>query len=191
MAIGTKGQPVRNEFSNSHHIWRLPDKLEMITHWCKMGATRVQLADKMGVSYQTLMRWLRIYPEVKKAVEDGVVDADEEINNALHRRAKGFWFDEVTNVERSDGSMEHKVVKKFIPGDPSLLKYWQTVRGGEEWNERRIIEANINMDLSVNEYTLHQTISEIIKILKNKGLEVSDVEQCVELIETGTDTDGT
>jgi len=174
---------------NLNKLWREPKRLELLTHWARMGHSIKKISEMIGIDPATLYAWIKLYPEVKEALEQGCESADEAVESALWKRAKGYSYDEVSVQYDADGKIiDRRVVTKELPPEPSLAKYWQTVRKKGDWNERIILDANVNMDMQVNEYSIIQTSSEVLKILKAKGLDVKDIVEVLADIETGTES---
>lgn len=105
---------------------------------CLLGATNNDLAELFQVGETTIDEWIRKYPDFRGAVREGRQGADEEVAQALFKRAVGY---------------SHKSEKIFMPGgnsrkpvrvqtvehyppDTAAAKHWLNNRRPQNWRER-------------------------------------------------------
>lgn len=135
------------------------DKITLIQAWARDGLTNEQIAQKMGVTRQTLHNYTSKYPELKQAIKKGKEVVDVEVENSLLKRALGYQYTEET-IERifNKETKEHemvvtKTVTKEMPPDTTAQIFWLKNRKSFQWRDRKNIEAslrsqnkNINLD---------------------------------------------
>jgi len=112
--------------------------LELTERLCMLGLTNRELAHSLGVSEETLDRWLSTYPEFKKAAYEGREGADALVARALFKRAIGYEHpeDDIKAVARG-GNMGSEIVitptvKRYAP-DTGAASAWLAIRQKEKW----------------------------------------------------------
>lgn len=130
-------------------------------------ATNRELADALGVSGSTLVKWMTQYPTLKAAVLEAKARVDDQIVSALARRAQGF---SVPYEEISDGpkGMTTKTGETYIPPDTGAAKFWLTNRRREEWTERRVVEVDSSLQAAL------QSAAEILDLDVSQWGELPD-----------------
>lgn len=99
------------------------------------GATDDEIADDIGVSVRTVMRWYNKHPEFRQAVRYGKEQADEKVERSLYHRAVGFEMDTV-KIGFFEGRPVYAEHREYYPPDPGSAKLWLTNRKREDWQER-------------------------------------------------------
>ena len=98
---------------------------ELVKSHLASGASLASLAVKLGVTSSTLYRCIKKYPEFARLIRESVQgtrdEDDNEVENALFKRAVGF--------EQPDG--------KFVPPDVRAAVFWLKNRRPQEWSENR------------------------------------------------------
>jgi len=168
--------------------WQKPEQLEIITHLCRMGLTKVKLAEQMDITVPTLNAWIVRYPKIAEAIKAGFTSMQTEIDNALYKRARGFWFEEKSVVHKSDGSTETKITDKYIAPDPATLKYVKTCTGGPEWNERIVVDAKVTADMTIQDHNINTIFPAIAALLEKAGVPVSDLENALKEVTDESNT---
>lgn len=138
--------------------WTSPDGLLWIEGWARDGLTMAQIAERMGVSEATLYRWVKRYPEMDEAIERGRGPADVEIENALHRLAKGYIVKLKKPVKLRTEIQEEgrgKSVKErieyveeevYVKPDARAQIHWLQNRKPGQWGKGPKVEAEIKSD---------------------------------------------
>lgn len=70
--------------------WIKKESLSKLEDWARDGLIDEQIARNIGISPSTLYEWKNRYPEISESLKRGKLIADQEIESALHRRAKGY-----------------------------------------------------------------------------------------------------
>lgn len=123
--------------------WLTDEGLIQIEGWARDGLTMEQIAHNLGISVVTLRDWRKKYPSIFTALKKGRDVADREVENALHKSATGFYYDEVTTERRKDGSMcEVRRVRKYQLPNTTAQIFWLKNRKPAEWRDKRNIEMS-------------------------------------------------
>ena len=120
--------------------WINPDGLTMIQGFARDGMTDAQIAQKIGISTQTLYDWEKRFPEFLDALKKGKAPVDIEVENALLKRALGYDYEEViTEIEDLGEGRQKKHVRKITkhqPGEVSAQIFWLKNRRPGRWRDK-------------------------------------------------------
>lgn len=95
----------------------ISDKLGLIEGWKRDGLTDVQIAKNLGVGKNSVIKWKNDIQEFRDAIKKGKEVSDYELENALHKRATGYYYEEETVTNQG----EVVTVKKFEHANPTSL----------------------------------------------------------------------
>ena len=87
--------------------WLQPENLIQVRNWAMWGATKTEIAQRMGVSVQTLTKWRKEQPDLDNAVKNSQNVADSFVENALFIKA--------------------------TEGDNNAMQFWLKNRHPERW----------------------------------------------------------
>lgn len=142
--MGNRNASLVDEWINS------PMKLELLKCWAR-DFPFVDVAEKMGVSVQTLRHWKKTYPEIEEAVNESKEILDYKIENALVKRALGYTTTDVKTIispPDKDGNRSIRVEKteKEIPPDTTAIMAWLNNRKPDQWKRNRdnVMQTNDN-----------------------------------------------
>lgn len=121
--------------------------LDKIAQWAEQGATTKAIAKNLDVSYAVLRRYVSLgeggderYQALAASFARACKVPDDNVENALYRRACGIEYDETTHETKWDDKEEAfvevcvKRVTKFIPPDPTSAMFWLTNRRPNRWS---------------------------------------------------------
>ncbi len=103
----------------------------------------------MGVSSTTYYRWLNEYEQIREAIKKGKAPVDQEVENALLKRAKGYdYIETVTDyyfseTEKDEDGNPKKIIKnirmtkKHMAPDVGAAAFWLKNRRPDRWREKR------------------------------------------------------
>jgi hypothetical protein len=111
------------------------------------GATDDEIADDIGVSVRTVMRWYNKHPEFRQAVRYGKAQADEKVERSLYHRAVGFEMDTV-KIGFYEGNAVMVEHREYYPPDPGSAKLWLTNRKPDEWREKQELAVTGELTLA-------------------------------------------
>jgi hypothetical protein len=113
-----------------------PRYIEIARKVCSnFAATNAELADILGVSIPTIMRWKSQHPEFRAACVAGKAAANERVVESLFARAVGYSYD-AEKVFCSGGRIRRAKVREHLPPDVGAAIRWLTNRMPAEWRER-------------------------------------------------------
>ena len=115
-----------------------PEYAEQARKLCRLGATDSQVADFFDIGTTTFYRWRQDHADFADAVTEGKQICDNQVEQALHRRAVGFAYDAV-RVFMPAGAKEPLLVPypvQVIP-DVRAAQHWLRFRRPKEWSDRR------------------------------------------------------
>lgn len=93
-----KGRAGRKSKWTSH----VEPHLERIKYWRRMGLLEKEICNKLDVSEHTFCKFKRIYPQLLHALKESKEEADQEVVNALFKRACGFEYTETEIIGTPD-----------------------------------------------------------------------------------------
>ena len=112
--------------------WTTEANLIRIKHWFRDGLTNEDVAEKkIGINRTTFYRWLQKSSELRKAVEEGKMPANEMVEDAVFKRAVGFYAKE-KKIE-PDGSITE--YEKYYPPDVSAQALYLNNRARNRWKK--------------------------------------------------------
>ena len=122
-------------------------KLDVIEGWARNGLTLDDIAQNLGISRQTLNTYKNKHQELREAIEQGKEVADIRVENALYRRAVGFYSEEERVVMTRDQGGETRpeiiTVKKYNKPDVRAQIFWLKNRKPDVWKEKLIEREDI------------------------------------------------
>lgn len=112
----------------------------LVEGFARDGLSDAQIAQKIGISYQTLYDWEKRFPEFLDAIKKGKAPVDIEVENALLKRALGYDYEEViTEVEElGEGRQKKHIrkIKKHMPGETAAQIFWLKNRRPGRWRDK-------------------------------------------------------
>lgn len=129
--------------------WEEADKLLLLEAWARDGLTDEQIAANMGITVRCLYNWKKKSIPIFQALKVGKEVADIEVENALRKKALGFWEKEqvVTTrrtIEHANGKRVREVsepvvteVEKYYPPDTTAQIFWLKNRKPKQWRDKR------------------------------------------------------
>lgn len=137
--------------------WLTDDGLLQIAAWARDGLTNDQIAHNMGISRTTLFDWSKRFPNIANALKKNKAVADIEVENALHKSAIGYNYDEVyeyDEVRPVKGKEEQETVHctktyhRHMPASVVAQIFWLKNRKPQEWRDKHDVELSGSVDIS-------------------------------------------
>ncbi len=170
-----------------YHEWITEQGLAIISGWKRNGLTDEQIAKNIGVRRETIYDWAKRFPNFSNAVKTGREQADLQVENALFKRAVGYFYDEVKEEYEtkrgSDGSeREHlkkrTVTRKEVVPEVTAQIFWLKNRASNRWrNDDRLI-VNDTKDEKASD--LHVTILSALKDRKVPGFDDDEIAEIID-----------
>ncbi len=101
-----------------------------------LGMTDKMMAEFFEVAESTIYLWKQKQPSFSEALKKGKAIADAEIAQTLYKRAFGYEFTEVKEVESEKDGIRHEEVRKHIPGDTTAMIFWLKNRQPKLWRDK-------------------------------------------------------
>lgn len=121
---------------NRFDPWITEDGLLKIQGWARDGLIDKQVAKNMGVAESTLRGWKRRFPEIAEALRKGKEVVDREVENALYKRALGYWVTETETTTYQDGTTKTTEKRRHIVPDTTAQIFWLKNRKPDQWREK-------------------------------------------------------
>lgn len=170
-----------------YHEWITEQGLGIVAGWKRNGLTDEQIAKNIGVRRETIYDWAKRFPNFSNAVKTGREQADLQVENALFKRAVGYFYDEVKEEYEtkrgSDGSeREHlkkrTVTRKEVVPEVTAQIFWLKNRASNRWrNDDRLI-VNDTKDEKASD--LHVTILSALKDRKVPGFDDDEIAEIID-----------
>lgn len=149
MASETKNQCLATD-------WLEEDNLMLLECWTRDGYTFEDIANRIGISYSTLRKWRKEYPDIDNALKKGREIIDYKVENALLKSALGYKTKEVkvTTTYRHGKVVEtiKEVTDKEQAPNVSAAQCWLYNRLPKKWknmNSRANILDDMDEDTSI------------------------------------------
>lgn len=182
-----KKKKVKSGRKGKYHEWITEQGLGIVAGWKRNGLTDEQIAKNIGVRRETIYDWAKRFPNFSNAVKTGREQADLQVENALFKRAVGYFYDEVKEEYEtkrgSDGSeREHlkkrTVTRKEVVPEVTAQIFWLKNRASNRWrNDDRLI-VNDTKDEKASD--LHVTILSALKDRKVPGFDDDEIAEIID-----------
>lgn len=92
-----------------------------------LGATNIEIAAAFDVTVKTICEWKKLYPEFKKAIQQGGIIADANVAKALYTRAVGYTHKD-THLSNYQGVVTATPIVVHVQPDVQAQRTWLNVR---------------------------------------------------------------
>lgn len=106
-----------------------------------MGATNKEIADAIGVTERTIIRWANTHESFRKALTEGKGVSDAKVIRSLYQRAVGYEYEDEEKIIEydTDGTVKpikvRKIKKHALP-DVGAQCFWLKNRQRSNWQDR-------------------------------------------------------
>jgi len=115
--------------------------------YAKEGMTDAQIAKKLGIGGGTYYRYQKRYREFWESIKKGKSPVDDDVENALLKRALGYDYEEIMTEYQVKGKEEEKAkpvtlrrIKKFVIPDVTAQIFWLKNRRPDKWRDKHDFE---------------------------------------------------
>lgn len=124
-----------------YEYWQTDDGLLLLSAWARNGLTDEQIAHNMGIAAGTLYEWKKRFPEINESLKKNKEIADIEVENALHKSALGYSYNEIKEEYGAGGVLlSRTVTTKQVQPNTTAQIFWLKNRDRDNWSDRRAIE---------------------------------------------------
>ena len=121
--------------------WLTEPKLMLLKCWAR-DFSLTDIAEKMGITIQTLKKWRNKYPEIEEAISEGKEEVDYKVENALLKRALGYTTTDVKTIisppdKNGNRSIRVEKTEKEILPDTVAIMAWLNNRKPDQWKRNR------------------------------------------------------
>lgn len=148
------------KFGSKFEFWITEDGLQLLMDWRRNGCTMKEIAENIGISYDTLFQWVKKYGVIANALKLSKEVADSNVENALYKRTQGFVYDEITEELVEGRMMVTKKVTKIKEPDVTACLAWLYSRRSKTW--RRFQE-----DVNTSEKSILAASQVLVNIRKS------------------------
>lgn len=121
--------------------WIDENHLILLEGWARDGYSYIDIANKIGISNSTLIKWREKYPEIAEALKNGREIVDYKVENALLKSALGYITKEtkVTVLMRGSKVVEKTTETLTKEQAPNVLaiQTWLYNRLPDKWKNTR------------------------------------------------------
>lgn len=117
-----------------------PKYAEITRRMCAQGATRADLADRFGVTINTIVFWQLEHQEFSDSCKRGREAADDRVEQSFYERAVGYTYDS-EKLLVVQGKVIREPIKEHIPPDPRAAEFWLRNRRPDRWKDTKQLEA--------------------------------------------------
>jgi len=105
-------------------FWLTKGGLLLIASWRRSGLSLSEIAKRMGVSQKRLLLLEKSNKQLSEALRFDREQTDAMVEEALLKKALGFYVSEEKRVVKANGQEEVTVVSKEVPPDVSAASAW-------------------------------------------------------------------
>lgn len=84
---------------------------EKIKKWY-LTKTETQIAQKLGITVQSWIKYKNQYPELRELLQDSKEDLVDELKGILKKKAQGFYYTETTKTVINEDGKETKKIEE-------------------------------------------------------------------------------
>jgi transcriptional regulator with XRE-family HTH domain len=128
------------------------DVLLLARYMAKIGRTRSEIADEIGINKQTITNWARQHQEFADAIEPGSRETDGKVEVSLLNSATGYYKEEERPFLDKDGNPVIVKYQKWHAPTPSSTKFWLVNRKPDTWKDKQEIELKEPLEIIITDY---------------------------------------
>lgn len=150
LGTGIMAAPKGNKFARGNRGGGRPTLYkakyaEIARRMCEQGATRADLADRFGVTINTVMAWQYEHQEFSDSCKQGREAADERVEQSFYERAVGYTYDS-EKILVVQGEVIREPIKEHVPPDPRAAEFWLRNRRPDRWKDAKQLETRVAED---------------------------------------------
>ena len=108
---------------------------EKVYKFALLGLTDDEMAYFLDIETSTFNEWKKTYPSFSESIQNGKINDDSEVANALYNRAKGYEVQDV-KIFQFQGSEVIVPYTKIIEPDVQAASLWLRNRQPKRWRDK-------------------------------------------------------
>ena len=117
-------------------FWLTRGGLLLIASWRRSGVSVSKIAEKIGISAKKLERLAKKNKVLSEALMYDREQTDAMVEEALLKKALGFFVSEERRVLKANGQEEVTTVSKEVPPDVTAASAWLKNRCPDKWRDK-------------------------------------------------------
>lgn len=117
-------------------FWLTRGGLLLIASWRRSGSSVSEIAEKIGISPKKLEGMAKTEKALSEALKYGREQTDAMVEEALLKKALGFYVSEEKRVVKANGQEEVTTVSKEVPPDVTAASAWLKNRCPDKWRDK-------------------------------------------------------
>ncbi len=117
-------------------FWLTKEGLLLIASWRRSGSSVSEIAEKIGISQKKLESLKKSDKALALALKYGREQTDAMVEEALLKKALGFYVSEEKRVVKANGQEEITTVSKEVPPDVAAASAWLKNRCPDKWRDK-------------------------------------------------------
>lgn len=172
--------------------WLTEDGLELIRSWSRDTFSKAEIAKRMNINVNTLVKWQKQYEEINDAINTTRELVDYQVENAILKAALGYKTKEIKvtiGKKMVNGEMVEmlkETTTKEVPPNVKAAMFWLNNRKFEDWKLNRDKIVEVDPDDSQVTITIQRGNKQKIDIY-DEDEEVTDEDENVEIYDENGD----
>jgi len=172
--------------------WLTEDGLELIRSWSRDTFSKAEIAKRMNINVNTLVKWQKKYAEIDEAINTTRELVDYQVENAILKAALGYKTKEIKvtiGKKMVNGEMVEMLKEttvKEVPPNVKAAMFWLNNRKFEDWKLNRDKIVEVDPDDSQVTITIQRGNKQKIDIY-DEDEEVTDEDENVEIYDENGD----
>ena len=172
--------------------WLSDDGLNLIRSWSRDTFSKAEIAKRMDINVNTLVKWQKQYKEIDDAINTTREMVDYQVENAVLKAALGYKTKEikvtigkkVVNGEMVE--MLKETTTKEVPPNIKAAMFWLNNRKFDDWKLNRDKIVEVDPDDSQVTITIQRGAKQKIDVY-DEDEEVTNEEENVEIYDENGD----
>lgn len=178
----------RNPITERYYRDRLLPALPRIRRLTRRGKSKIEICERLGLRYSTVLDYEKVYPDVREAFLTGFREKSDKVAVSLISAAIGYNYDETERIYDEHGDLVMRKVKtKYNPPNIGainrIFKMFEQYHGVDERLKEAQIQ-NVLTDAAIKEAALKELqgdgqnapIVELLKGLNTLGVRNNDTD---------------
>lgn len=115
--------------------WLTEDSLLLLKKMARDGLTDKEIAQSIGISRETLYRWMRRDEKIKTTIAEGRRPVIVEVEDAFIKECLGYHAVDETITEYPDGTIKKTTTKRYMRPSVNAQALFMRMRDPAHWAE--------------------------------------------------------